>query len=478
MDYVSTRNKERKVSAAYAIANGIAPDGGLYCPTAFPALTDADWKTLAESDYKGRSALILGKFLTDFTAEELADFASKAYADEKFGGADTAPVVKLGEGKNLLELWHGPTCAFKDMALQMLPHLLTASLRKTGETRTACILVATSGDTGKAALDGFHDVPGTKIMVYYPVDGVSPMQKLQMVTQEGRNVEVVAIRGNFDDAQSAVKRIFTDEDTRAALDKDGMMLSSANSINWGRLAPQIAYYVSAYCDMVAAGTIAQGDKINVCVPTGNFGNILAAYIAKKMGLEEPNVAYHAPLDKEFTFYVVYGSCVHSVNYEDIHVITVESDVMSMEDTNDYIREHIGRKVVMVGASTGTDAIMNRKGFAGHYGLERYEMIEAYNLGSQVPNEDFIKKALELHADVLLVSQTVTQKDVHIQNLTNLIELLEAEGLRDKFVVCCGGPRITHELAKELGYDAGFGAGKYADDVASFAVTEMVKRGMK
>ena len=284
MDYVSTRNKERKVSAAYAIANGIAPDGGLYCPTAFPALTDADWKTLAESDYKGRSALILGKFLTDFTAEELADFASKAYADEKFGGADTAPVVKLGEGKNLLELWHGPTCAFKDMALQMLPHLLTASLRKTGETRTACILVATSGDTGKAALDGFHDVPGTKIMVYYPVDGVSPMQKLQMVTQEGRNVEVVAIRGNFDDAQSAVKRIFTDEDTRAALDKDGMMLSSANSINWGRLAPQIAYYVSAYCDMVAAGTIAQGDKINVCVPTGNFGNILASYYAKRMGL--------------------------------------------------------------------------------------------------------------------------------------------------------------------------------------------------
>ena len=195
------------------------------------------------------------------------------------------------------------------------------------------------------------------------------------------------------------------------------------------------------------------------------GEEAARQIAKKMGLEEPNVAYHTALDKEFTFYVVYGSCVHSVNYEDIHVITVESDVMSMEDTNEYIKEHIGRKVVMVGASTGTDAhtvgidaIMNRKGFAGHYGLERYEMIEAYNL--------------------LLVSQTVTQKDVHIQNLTNLIELLEAEGLRDKFVVCCGGPRITHELAKELGFDAGFGAGKYADDVASFAVTEMVKRGMK
>ncbi|MDO4271282.1 MAG: threonine synthase [Eubacteriales bacterium] len=284
MEYVSTRNKERKVSAAYAIANGIAPDGGLYCPTAFPKLTHEDWKQLAAADYKGRAALILGKFLTDFTAEELAGYTAKAYADEKFGGADTAPLVKLADGKHMLELWHGPTCAFKDMALQILPHLLTASLKKTGETRTACILVATSGDTGKAALDGFADVAGTKIMVYYPENGVSPMQKLQMTTQAGKNVEVVAIRGNFDDAQSAVKRIFTDEETRARLDRDGLMLSSANSINWGRLAPQIAYYVSAYCDMLASGAVKHGEKINVCVPTGNFGNILAAYIAKQMGL--------------------------------------------------------------------------------------------------------------------------------------------------------------------------------------------------
>ena len=284
MEYASTRDKSRKVSAAYAIANGIAPDGGLYCPIEFPSLTAEGWHALANLDYKGRSARILGKFLTDFSGEELADYASKAYANDKFGGSDTAPVVALDGGKHMLELWHGPTCAFKDMALQMLPHLLTASLRKTGETRTACILVATSGDTGKAALDGFHDVEGTKIMVYYPVDGVSPMQKLQMVTQEGANVEVVAIRGNFDDAQSAVKRIFTDEQTRAQLDRDGMMLSSANSINWGRLAPQIAYYISAYCDMVGSGAVKMGEKINICVPTGNFGNILAAYIAKRMGL--------------------------------------------------------------------------------------------------------------------------------------------------------------------------------------------------
>ena len=284
MEYVSTRDKSRKVSSAYAIANGIAPDGGLYCPTSFPPLSAADWHALAKMDYKGRSAFVLGKFLTDFSAEELSDFAAKAYADEKFGSADTAPIVELKDGKYLLELWHGPTCAFKDMALQMLPHLLTASLKKTGETRTACILVATSGDTGKAALDGFADVAGTKIMVYYPEHGVSPMQKLQMTTQAGKNVEVVAIRGNFDDAQSAVKRIFTDEKTRAALDQDGLMLSSANSINWGRLAPQIAYYISAYCDLVAKGAVAHGQPINICVPTGNFGNILAAYIAKQMGL--------------------------------------------------------------------------------------------------------------------------------------------------------------------------------------------------
>lgn len=284
MEYVSTRDTKKRVSAAYAIATGIAPDGGLYCPTEFPVLTAEERKALLGMDYKSRAALVLGKFLTDFTAEELKTFAEKAYADEKFGGSDTAPVVKLKDGKYMLELWHGPTCAFKDMALQMLPHLLTASLQKIGEKRTACILVATSGDTGKAALDGFADVEGTKIMVYYPVDGVSTMQKLQMVTQEGSNVAVCAINGNFDDAQSAVKRIFTDKATQEKLDAQGLMLSSANSINWGRLAPQIAYYVSAYCDLVNRGEIKEGDAVNVCVPTGNFGNILAAYFAKQMGI--------------------------------------------------------------------------------------------------------------------------------------------------------------------------------------------------
>lgn len=208
----------------------------------------------------------------------------------------------------------------------------------------------------------------------------------------------------------------------------------------------------------------------------------AKELAKKMGIAEPSVVHHQALDKEFTFYIVYGSVNHTVNYDEIVVQSIEIDTMDMHGVDEYIKGNIGRKLVVVGASTGTDAhtvgidaIMNMKGYAGHYGLERYDMLDAYNLGSQVPNEEFIKKAKELNADVLLVSQTVTQKDVHIQNLTELVELMEAEGLRDKMLLLCGGPRISHELAKELGYDAGFGPGKYADDVASFAVTEIFER---
>jgi len=212
------------------------------------------------------------------------------------------------------------------------------------------------------------------------------------------------------------------------------------------------------------------------------GQEAARQLAKKMGINEPSVAHHMALDENFTFYVVYGECVHTVDYTAINVITVENEVMGMEETDEYLEKHLGRKMVVVGASTGTDAhtvgidaIMNQKGFAGHYGLERYRMIEAYNLGSQIPNEEFLKKAVELNADVLLVSQTVTQKDIHIENLTNLIELAEISGLRDRFVMICGGPRISHELAKELGYDAGFGAGKYADDVATFAAVTLCEK---
>ena len=208
----------------------------------------------------------------------------------------------------------------------------------------------------------------------------------------------------------------------------------------------------------------------------------AKMYAMKMGIDEPSVVHMEEMGVGYSFFVVFGSCSHTIDITNIKVTKVESTTMSMEETDQYIKDNLCRKVVVIGASTGTDAhtvgidaVMNMKGYAGHFGLERYEMIEAYNLGSQVTNEEFIKKAVELNADALLVSQTVTQKNVHIQNLTNLIELLEAEGLRDRFIVCCGGPRISHELVKELGYDAGFGAGTYADDVASFIVEEIFNR---
>ena len=284
MMYTSTRDPQLHVSAAQAIAQGISAEGGLFVPECFPAVRPEE---MLDLDYIGRAKYILSRFLTDFSEEEIAECAGRAYAAEKFENDSPAKVVSLdmhGENKHILELWHGPTCAFKDMALQILPHLLTKSLQKTADGKTAVILVATSGDTGKAALEGFKDVPGTEMIVFYPENGVSPMQKRQMNTQEGGNVCVCAIEGNFDDAQTGVKKIFTDETVKAALSAHNRMFSSANSINWGRLLPQIVYYFSAYLDLVHAGKIDLGEEINVVVPTGNFGNILAAYYAKRMGL--------------------------------------------------------------------------------------------------------------------------------------------------------------------------------------------------
>ena len=284
MYYVSTRDASRHLTASEAIVEGLSRDGGLYLPERIPQLSMDDIRSLAALSYPERAARIMKLYLDEFTETELLDFARKAYGPEKFDVPEAAPVVRLSENTMIQELWHGPTCAFKDMALQMLPYLLTASLKKTGEEKTVCILVATSGDTGKAALEGFRDVDRTKILVFYPDGGVSEIQKLQMVTQEGKNVGVCAVHGNFDDAQTGVKRIFSDAALRAELAGRGYFLSSANSINWGRLLPQIVYYVSAYCDLFSSGAIRAGDSVNFCVPTGNFGNILSGFYAKKMGV--------------------------------------------------------------------------------------------------------------------------------------------------------------------------------------------------
>ena len=283
MEYYSTRNTTMRMSASEAIAKGLAPDGGLYVPAVLPPVDLKALKELLPLSYGERAKRILKIYLPEYPPQELDRLVASSYG-ANFDTAAVAPLRFTDSLTGYLELWHGPTSAFKDMALQMLPHLLTASLRKLGEQRGVCILVATSGDTGKAALEGFADVPGTKILVFYPRDGVSDVQKLQMVTQTGKNVGVCAVEGNFDDAQTGVKRIFSDRAFAEELSERGWFLSSANSINWGRLQPQIVYYFSAYCDFVNSGRIKCGEPVNFCVPTGNFGNILAGWMAKAMGL--------------------------------------------------------------------------------------------------------------------------------------------------------------------------------------------------
>ena len=284
MNYASTRNSSLKVTSAHAIVKGLSDEGGLYIPESVPALSKEEILSLCDKSYVERAYTVFSKFLTDFTDEELRHCVESAYNTKNFDTDNIAEIAKLKDGKYVLELWHGPTCAFKDMALQILPYLLTTSAKKEVDGKQIAILVATSGDTGKAALEGFKDVPGTSISVFYPEDGVSPMQKRQMTTQEGNNVNVCAIKGNFDDCQNGVKAIFTDKKIEDKLAKNNILLSSANSINWGRLAPQIIYYVSTYAQLVKDGDIAYGDKVNIVVPTGNFGNILAAYYAKLMGI--------------------------------------------------------------------------------------------------------------------------------------------------------------------------------------------------
>lgn len=284
MFYQSTRNKNLHLSSAEAISQGISSDGGLFIPSEVPTLTEADLIALQDMSYQEKASFVLAKYLTDFTEAELRYCTEGAYNTRNFDSESIMELAHLFDGRYMLELWHGPTCAFKDMALQILPYLLTVSVKKLGIDKKVVILVATSGDTGKAALEGFKDVEGTSIMVFYPAHGVSAMQKLQMTTQEGSNVSVCAIDGNFDDAQTGVKKIFTDSEVLKKLDEGGMMFSSANSINWGRLVPQIVYYVSSYVELVKDGEIKMGDKLNFCVPTGNFGNILAAYYAKMMGI--------------------------------------------------------------------------------------------------------------------------------------------------------------------------------------------------
>lgn len=338
MQFISTRNKNNRVSAAEAIVYGLAEDGGLFVPEEFPQLSEQDLQGMINMPYPERAAWVLSKFMSDFSYEELTEYTHKAYS--RFYTDDPCPLVALDELTYILELWHGPTCAFKDMALSLLPYLMTAAREKVGEKNKTLIMVATSGDTGKAALEGFKDVPNTSIVVFYPSEGVSDMQRLQMQTQEGDNVYVCAIKGNFDDAQSAVKSIFASEEANKALLDKGYVLSSANSINWGRLAPQIAYYISSYVDMLEGGVVNYGDKVNFVVPSGNFGNILAGYYARRMGLPIGRLLCASNCNNVLTDFFTTG--VYNINREFFKTMSPSMDILISSNLERLLFEITGR----------------------------------------------------------------------------------------------------------------------------------------
>ena len=344
MNYQSTRSRAEMVTSAQAIAQGLCGDGGLFVPEQFPPVSAEELAEMEKESYQKRAERILSRYLTDFTGEEIRECVSAAYRPDRFPDGP-APVAGKNENAAFLELWHGPTCAFKDMALQILPHLLTKSLKKIGNGRKALILVATSGDTGKAALEGFQDVPDTEILVFYPKDGVSPMQERQMRTQEGKNVAVCAVEGNFDDAQAGVKRIFGDRSIHERLAEKGIMFSSANSINWGRLLPQIVYYFSAYCDLCAAGKVRRGEPVNFAVPTGNFGDILAAYYAGKMGLPVRKLICASNANNVLTDFLTTG--VYSRNREFYTTISPSMDILVSSNLERLLYDLTGRNAEQV-----------------------------------------------------------------------------------------------------------------------------------
>jgi len=376
MRYVSTRDKKLRLSPEEAIVTGLSRDGGLFVPDVIPAVHRSSLEGMVNMSYQQRAVYVMGYFLDSFSTAELTEYAQRAYGADRFDDPRVAPVVKVGEKTHFLELWHGPTAAFKDMALQMLPHLLSASLKKTGEDKTVCILTATSGDTGKAALEGFADVAQTRIIVFYPKRGVSEIQELQMVSQKGANVGVFGVKGNFDDAQAGVKAIFSDPDFRQVLADKGYMLSSANSINWGRLLPQIVYYFSAYCDMVRSGAVKMGDPVNVCVPTGNFGNILSAWYAMQMGLPVKKLICASNENNVLTDFIKTGTYDRNRKFYvttspsmDILVSSnLERLIFEMTDRNDAEVKGYMQELADKGRYTVRPAVRRRIGevFSGYY----------------------------------------------------------------------------------------------------------------
>ncbi|WP_027338989.1 threonine synthase [Halonatronum saccharophilum] len=339
MKYISTRGNYEQASAAEAISLGMVPGGGLFVPKDIPNLDKQEIYKMKDLSYGEIAYKVLKEFLTDYSSEELEEIILATYNAEGFSHKDIAPVVKLEDGLYILELWHGPTAAFKDMALQLMPHLLVKAVEKSQVDKEILILVATSGDTGKAALEGFKDIDGVKIIVFYPNDGVSKVQEAQMLTTDGDNTFVVGVDGNFDDCQSGVKEIFGDDDFNALIEESGYQFSSANSINWGRLVPQIVYYFATYAYLLRDGEIKEGEKINISVPTGNFGNILAAYYAREMGLPINKFICASNDNKVLTDFLESGE--YSTNREFKKTISPSMDILISSNLERFLFEMTG-----------------------------------------------------------------------------------------------------------------------------------------
>ncbi|MCI8293304.1 MAG: threonine synthase [Hespellia sp.] len=405
--YKSTRNAEKTVTASEAILKGLAEDGGLFVPVEIPKL-DLSMDELKEMSYQETAYEVMKLFLTDFTEEELKHCIASAY-DAKFDTTEIAPLVKIRDGVYHLELFHGATIAFKDMALSILPHLLTTAARKNQVTNDIVILTATSGDTGKAALAGFADVPGTKIIVFYPKNGVSKVQELQMVTQKGANTAVVAIHGNFDNAQTGVKQLFEDKELEKELADAGYQFSSANSINIGRLVPQVVYYVYAYAKLLQKGEIAAGEEINVTVPTGNFGNILAAYYAKQMGV--PITKLICASNENKVLFDFFRTGVYDKNREFVLTSSPSMDIL--------ISSNLERLIYQIAGQSANKnlELMDALKTAGTYAITPEMKKELQDFVGGYATEADTRQAIhETYADTGYVMDTHTAVASHVCNV--------------------------------------------------------------
>lgn len=462
--YISTRGGTVPVTASAAIYKGLAEDGGLFVPEKIMAFPEELWAELPRMPYRDLAREIFRLYLDDFTEEEIDRVVTNAYGDN-FDDADIAPIHTVSGNRHILELWHGPTAAFKDMALQALPHLLTISMEKQAGGKEVVILVATSGDTGKAALEGFADVPNTKIIVFYPNGGVSAIQRLQMATQTGKNTCVVALNGNFDDCQRGVKEIFGDGEFNAALDEKGYRLSSANSINWGRLLPQIVYYFKSYAALLRDGKISAGETIDVVVPTGNFGNILAAYYSKEMGLPIRQLICASNENKVLTDVIADGH--YDKRREFFRTSSPSMDILVSSNFERFVFELCNRDAAEV------KTLFAALDSEGHYQMpaSAIEKMQAVMVGEYATEEETLAAIGEMKQsdDYIL--------DPHTAVAVKALSKYDATHDRQNKAVVIDSTANPYKFNKAV-YDGIYGKGA-ADDMDEFAVSRALteKTGM-